>query len=105
MGKTAENLHDLFPEITKEMADAYALQSQKKAAQAYRDGKIQKMIVPMTVYTKEGWVVADRDQQPRPETTMEGLRDLKAPFRAQGRVTAGNASGLERRRVRPAAHE
>jgi acetyl-CoA acyltransferase len=94
MGKTAENLHDLFPEITKEMTDAYALHSQKKAAAAYRQGEIQKMIVPMTVYTKEGWVVADRDQQPRPETTMEGLEHLKAPFRAQGRVTAGNSSGL-----------
>jgi acetyl-CoA acyltransferase len=94
MGKTAENLHDLFPDITKEMADAYALQSQHKAALAYRDGKIQPMVVPMTVYTREGWVVADRDQQPRPETTLEGLHDLKAPFRAQGRVTAGNASGL-----------
>jgi acetyl-CoA acyltransferase len=94
MGKTAENLHDLFPDITKEMADAYAIQSQKKAARAYREGKIQEMIVPMTVYTREGWMVADRDQQPRPETTMEGLQDLKAPFRAQGRVTAGNASGL-----------
>ena len=94
MGKTAENLHDLFPEITKELADAYALQSQQKAAKAYREGKIQPMIAPMTVYTKEGWLVADRDQQPRPETTMEGLQDLKTPFRAQGRVTAGNASGL-----------
>lgn len=94
MGKTAENLHDLFPEITKELADAYALQSQKKAALAFGEGAIQKMIVPMTVYTKAGWVVADRDQQPRPETTMEGLKDLKAPFRAQGRVTAGNSSGL-----------
>ncbi len=94
MGKTAENLHDLYPDITKEMADAYALQSQKKAVLAYREGKIQEMIVPMTVYTREGWMVADRDQQPRPETTMEGLQDLKAPFRAQGRVTAGNASGL-----------
>ncbi len=94
MGKTAENLHDLFPEISKEMADAYALQSQQKAALAYREDKIQQMIVPMTVYTREGWVVADRDQQPRPETTMEGLRDLKTPFRAQGRVTAGNSSGL-----------
>ena len=94
MGKTAENLHDLFPDLTKEMADAYALQSQHKAALAYRDGKIQPMVVPMTVYTREGWVVADRDQQPRPETTLESLRDIKAPFRAQGRVTAGNASGL-----------
>lgn len=94
MGKTAENLHDLFPELTKELADAYALHSQQKATKAYEQGEIQKMIVPMTVYSKAGWTVADRDQQPRPETTMEGLRDLKAPFRAQGRVTAGNSSGL-----------
>lgn len=94
MGKTAENLHDMFPEITKEMADEYAYHSQMKTARGYEEGKIQKMIAPMTVYTKEGWVVADRDQQPRPETTMEGLRDLKTPFRVQGKVTAGNASGL-----------
>lgn len=94
MGKTAENLHDMFPEITKEMADEYAYHSQMKTAKGYEEGKIQKMIVPMTVYTKEGWIVADRDQQPRPETTMEGLRDLKTPFRVHGKVTAGNASGL-----------
>ena len=94
MGKTAENLHDMFPEISKEMADEYAYHSQIKTAKAYEEGKIQKMIVPMTVYTKEGWIVADRDQQPRPETTMEGLRDLKTPFRVHGKVTAGNASGL-----------
>jgi acetyl-CoA acyltransferase len=94
MGKTAENLHDLFPDITKDLADAYALRSQQKAAGAWEDGAIRKMIVPMTVYSKAGWVVADRDQQPRPETSMKGLRELKTPFRAQGRVTAGNASGL-----------
>ncbi len=93
MGKTAENLHDLFPEITKEMADEYSLHCQLKTAKGYEDGKIQKMIVPMTVYTKEGWIVADRDQQPRP-TTMEGLAGLKTPFRVQGNVTPGNASGL-----------
>lgn len=94
MGKTAENLHDMFPEITKEMADEYACYSQWKTARAYAEGKIQKMIVPMTVYTKEGWVVADRDQQPRPDTTMESLRNLKTPFRVQGKVTPGNSSGL-----------
>jgi acetyl-CoA acyltransferase len=94
MGKTAENLHDMFPEITKEMADEYAMRSQQKMAKAYEDGKIAQMIVPMTVYTPEGWVVADHDQQPRPDTTMEGLKDLKTPFRAMGKVTAGNASGL-----------
>lgn len=94
MGKTAENLHDLFPDITKEMADEYACHSQRKTAQAYAEGTIQKMIVPMTVYSKEGWMVADRDQQPRPETTLETLKDLKTPFRAMGKVTPGNASGL-----------
>lgn len=94
MGKTAENLHDMFPDITKEMADEYACHSQMKTARGYAEGKIQQMIAPMTVYTREGWVVADRDQQPRPETTMEGLRSLKTPFRVQGKVTAGNASGL-----------
>jgi acetyl-CoA acyltransferase len=94
MGSTAENLHDLFPEITKEMADEYAMFSQQKSAKAYRDGKISKMIVPMTVYTPEGWVVADIDQQPRPDTTLEGLKDLRTPFRPLGKVTPGNASGL-----------
>jgi acetyl-CoA acyltransferase len=94
MGKTAENLHDMFPEITKEMADEYAMLSQQRTAKADKEGKISKMIVPMTVYTPEGWVVADRDQQPRPDTTMEGLKELKTPFRAMGKVTPGNASGL-----------
>ncbi|MFZ0927498.1 MAG: thiolase family protein [Syntrophobacteraceae bacterium] len=94
MGRTAECLHDMYPEITKDMTDDYAVSSQKKTARAYAQGKIQKMIVPMSVYTSEGWIVADRDQQPRPDTSMEGLRDLKTPFRVQGKVTPGNASGL-----------
>lgn len=94
MGSTAENLFDMFPEITKEQADRYAVWSQHKAAKAIQEGKINRTIVPMTVYTKEGWMVADRDQQPRPDTTLEGLRDLKTPFRIQGKVTAGNSSGL-----------
>lgn len=94
MGSTAENLFDMFPEITKEQADKYAVWSQRKAAKAIQEGKINRTMVPMTVYTKEGWTVADRDQQPRPDTTLEGLRDLKTPFRIQGKVTAGNSSGL-----------
>ncbi len=94
MGETAENLHDMFPDITKEMADEYSLHCQKKAAKAIQSGKISEMIVPMTVYTKNGWVVADKDEQPRPETTMEGLANLRTPFRVMGRVTAGNSSGL-----------
>jgi len=94
MGKTAENLHDLYPDITRELADEYAMISQLKTAKAYQEGKIGRMIAPMTVYTREGWVVADRDQQPRPDTTMAGLSDLRTPFRPLGKVTAGNSSGL-----------
>ncbi|MEW6350375.1 MAG: thiolase family protein [Thermodesulfobacteriota bacterium] len=94
MGMTAENLHDMYPDITKEMADEYSLLCQKKADDAIKSGKIGEMIVPMTVYTKEGWKVADKDEQPRPETTMDGLKKLKTPFRVMGKVTAGNSSGL-----------
>ncbi len=94
MGETAENLHDMFPDITKEMADEYSYHCQQKAAKAIASGKISEMIVPMTVYTKEGWTVADKDEQPRPETTMEGLGTLRTPFRVMGKVTAGNSSGL-----------
>ncbi len=94
MGETAENLHDMFPHITKEMADEYSLICQQKAKQAMDSGKIAEMVVPMTVYTKEGWKVADTDEQPRPQTTMDGLKKLKTPFRVMGNVTAGNSSGL-----------
>ncbi|MGC8659853.1 MAG: thiolase family protein, partial [Desulfomonilaceae bacterium] len=94
MGMTAENLHDMFPHITKEMTDEYSLICQQKAAKAIQSGKIAEMIVPMTVYTKNGWVVADKDEQPRPQTTMDGLAALKTPFRVMGKVTAGNSSGL-----------
>jgi len=94
MGATAENLHDMFPEITKDMCDEYSIHCQQKAAKAIKSCKIAEMIVPMTVYTKDGWVVADKDQQPRSETTMEGLANLKTPFRVMGKITAGNSSGL-----------
>jgi acetyl-CoA acyltransferase len=96
MGMTAENLHDRFPAITKERADAYALASQRKVASAYEDGKIQPDLVPMAIRTAElGWGLATVDEPPRPETTLDGLRALKTPFRPHGRVTAGNSSGIE----------
>lgn len=95
MGMTAENLHDRFPQLTKERADAFALASQQKTAKAYADGKIQPDIVPIAVRTAEkGWGLATVDEGPRPETTLEGLASLKTPFRPHGRVTAGNSSGL-----------
>jgi acetyl-CoA acyltransferase len=95
MGMTAENLHDRFPSITKERADAYALASQQKVAAAYAAGQIQPDLVPMAVRTAElGWGWASVDEPPRPEATLDGLRSLKTPFRPHGRVTAGNSSGI-----------
>jgi len=95
MGQTAENIHDRFPEFTKEMADAYAVQSQRKAHEAIVAGKMKDMIVPIEVELADGSrMMADTDQQPRPNTTMESLAGLKPAFRENGRVTAGTSSGL-----------
>ncbi|NIH52672.1 acetyl-CoA acyltransferase [Lysinibacter cavernae] len=94
MGMTAENIHDRFPHLTKERADRFALRSQQKVAAAYENNKIQPDLVPVAIRGENGWGLATRDEAPRPETTMEGLAALKTPFRAHGRVTAGNASGL-----------
>jgi acetyl-CoA acyltransferase len=95
MGATAERLHDRFPQLTKERADKYALNSQLKTAKAYADGKIQRDLIPTAARNAElGWTVATVDEPPRPQTTMEGLAGLKTPFRPAGRVTPGNSSGL-----------
>jgi acetyl-CoA acyltransferase len=95
MGATAERLHDKFPHLTKERADKYALASQQKTAAAYAANKIQPDLIPVAVRTAElGWGVATVDEPPRPQTTLEALQALKTPFRPAGRVTAGNAAGL-----------
>ena len=94
MGATAENLHDRFPQITKEDADAFAVQSQQRAAAAWSNGVMGETVVPMSVFTDEGWKLADRDEFLRPDTSMETLATLRTPFRAGGRVTAGNSAGL-----------
>ena len=94
MGQTAENLHDRFPEITRERADAFAAQSQQRAAAAWENGVMKETVVPMAVFTDDGWKVAERDEFLRPDTSLEGLVQLKPAFRAGGRVTAGNSAGL-----------
>ena len=95
MGATAERLHDKFPHLTKERADKYALASQQKTAAAYAANKIQPDLIPVATRNVEaGWGVATVDEPPRPQTTLEALAALKTPFRAAGRVTAGNAAGL-----------
>lgn len=90
MGFTAEILHDDLASITRERTDAYALQSQSRAWDAYEAGHIQKDLIP--IETPLG--LSERDEQLRPGTTLETLSTLSTPFRENGRVTAGNASPL-----------
>ncbi|MFC9257243.1 thiolase family protein [Amycolatopsis thailandensis] len=95
MGQTAENLHDRFPAITKQRTDAFAARSQEKYAEAVKTGKIGPELVPVATRSKElGWGLATEDEPPRPGTTVEQLAGLKTPFRPHGRITAGNAAGL-----------
>jgi acetyl-CoA acyltransferase len=94
MGSTAENLHDRVPQITKDRTDAFALASQQKTAKAYANGKLQDDLVPVAIRDEEnGWGLATVDEAPR-DTSLEKLGTLKTPFRPHGKVTAGNAAGL-----------
>ena len=94
MGSTAENVHDRLPEITKERADRFGLASQQKFAAAQAAGKIQGDLVTVATRDPEtGWGLATLDEAPR-ETSIEKLATLKTPFRPHGKVTAGNAAGL-----------
>jgi acetyl-CoA acyltransferase len=95
MGSTAENLHDRFPELTRERADAFAAASQDRVQRAYEAGVIQESLVPVATRSSElGWGLATADEPPRPGTTVDVLAGLRTPFRPHGRVTAGNAAGL-----------
>ena len=95
MGSTAENLHDRFPEVTRERADAFAAASQDRVQRAYEAGVIQESLVPVAMRSSElGWGLATADEPPRPGTTVEVLAGLRTPFRPHGRVTAGNSAGL-----------
>ena len=102
MGATAENLHDVFPQLTKEDADRFAVQSQQRSTAAWGNsgngnsgnGVMGETVVPMAVFTDAGWRVADRDEFLRPATSLESLAALRTPFRPGGRVTAGNSAGL-----------
>jgi acetyl-CoA acyltransferase len=93
MGNTAENLHDLYPHITKERADAYAVGTQQRYAAA-----VERLSADVTTMaarsTDDGWTVATADELPRPGTTLEGLASLRTPFRPHGRVTAGTSAPL-----------
>jgi len=94
MGETAENVAEKY-QISRADQDAFALESQKKAAQALKLGLFDEQIVPVPVPQSKGKILLfKQDEHPRPETTLEELAKLKPVFRSGGTVTAGNSSGL-----------
>ena len=94
MPETAENVAEEY-QIERCDQDAYAYRSQRRAAQAIEDGRLESEITPVMVPKRKSDPVAvERDEHPRPQTTLEGLAKLPTPFREGGTVTAGNASGL-----------
>ena len=93
MGITAENLVTKWG-ITREEQDALAVESHRRAAAAIAEGRFKSQIVPIVKQTRKGEVVFDTDEHVKPATTMESLGKLKAAFKKDGSVTAGNASGI-----------
>lgn len=93
MGITAENVADEY-DVTREQMDAYALRSQQRAVAAIDAGKFQDEIIPITIKGKKGDTVINTDEYPRRDASLEKLAKLKPTFKEDGRVTAGNASGM-----------
>ncbi|MBZ9767001.1 acetyl-CoA C-acetyltransferase [Mesorhizobium sp. CA6] len=93
MGVTAEALAQRY-QISREEQDRFALRSQEKADAAIQTGRFDEEIVPISIRTRQGDLVIDRDEHPNPSTTMEVLGRLRPVFDAAGTITAGNSSGL-----------
>ena len=93
MGNTAENIAEKW-QLTREEQDSFAAASQQKAEAAQNDGRFDDEIVPVTIKTRRGETVVDRDEYPKAGVTAEGLAKLRPAFDREGTVTAGNASGI-----------
>lgn len=93
MGITAENLATKW-NISREAQDAFAVESQRRAAAAIAEGRFKSQIVPIVQQTRKGEVVFDTDEHVKPGTTLESLAKMKPAFKKDGSVTAGNASGI-----------
>ena len=93
MGNTAENIAKQW-QITREEQDAFAAASQQKAEAAMKADRFQDEIVPVTIKTRKGDVVVNKDEHPKEGVTAEGLGKLRPAFDKEGSVTAGNASGI-----------
>lgn len=93
MGITAENVAERYG-ISREAMDEYALRSQQRAVAAIDGGKFEEEIIPITVKTRKGEEVYSTDEFPRRDASLEKLAKLKPTFKEGGKVTAGNASGM-----------
>jgi acetyl-CoA acetyltransferase family protein len=94
MPETAENVAEEF-EISREDQDAFALRSQQRAGEAIEAGRLAEEITPVSIpRRKQDPLIVSADEHPRPDTNLEGLARLPAPFKSNGTVTAGNASGI-----------
>lgn len=93
MGITAENLAEKF-QISREAQDAFSARSQQRACAAIESGRFVDEITPVTVHSRKQDMICATDEFPRAGTTRDGLAKLKPAFKANGTVTAGNASGL-----------
>jgi acetyl-CoA C-acetyltransferase len=94
MGETAENLAERHA-VSREEQDAFALQSQRRASEAWEAGRFAEEVVPVDTFdARRRTITVERDEHPRPDTTLEGLARLEPVFRDPGTVTAGNSSGI-----------
>lgn len=93
MGITAENMADRW-KIGREQQDEFAVESHRRAINAIEKGYFKDQIAPLELKTRKGTVVFDRDEHPRADATLEGMAKLRAAFKKDGSVTAGNASGI-----------
>ena len=93
MGITAENIAQKW-KISREEQDAFAVESHRRAIHAIESGRFKEQIVPVEIKSRKGTVVIDRDEHPRADASLEGMAKLRAAFKKDGSVTAGNASGI-----------
>jgi len=93
MGITAENIAEKYG-ISREQQDAFAVESHRRAARAIEQGRFEAEIVPMTIKSRKGDIEFKTDEHVRADATIEGMAKLRAVFKKDGRVTAGNASGI-----------
>ena len=93
MGITAENISSRY-QISRDMQDEFALTSQQRASKAINDGFFKDQILPIEIKSRKGIDVFEIDEHPKPNTTSETLSGLRAAFKKDGVVTAGNASGI-----------